>query len=172
MFLLDLVIALGMIFKKQSKNRYILVLFFSFLLSLPSWSQTTHSGKIVAFHPSVGNAITVKEKKEYDLFKEYNDSLFESAQLVKYSSDSFAILIKTTTGQSFEKPAGRQELDAIYAAIEKVKPFQRSADDYVFDKTEEEERQKRINRSENIQFAVEVTLQIVFVFLEILAQAY
>ncbi len=134
-------------------------------------SQDDRNGRIVAFHPAVGNSINLLEKKEFQLFTEYNDSLFESAQLVKYSADSYSILVKTISDQSFEKPITIQELDAIYAKIEKEKSTKTVVDDYVEKKPPKEE-QKRANRSESAYMIAEITLQIVFVFLEILALSY
>ena len=138
------------------------------------FSQSDRNGKIVAFHPSVGNSINVYEKKELALFTEYNDSLFESAQLVKYSVDDYTILFKTIDNRSFEKLISIQELDTIYARIEKIKPINKTSPqvDYVFDKEETEEMQKRAARIENVHMIAEISFQIIFVLLEILAQSY
>lgn len=155
-----------------------LVLFFIFFLLFGSAKNGCSqiydaNGIIVAFHPSVGNAIDLSEKKELNLFPEYNDSLFESAQLIKYSNDRYALLFKTTKGGSFEKPITIKELDEIYFNIEKVKPSAKSSsDDYVDNKASKKSSEKRENRSENVQIAAEITLQIIFVFLEILANSY
>lgn len=138
-------------------------------------SQTERNGKIVAFHPSVGNSITLSEKKEFSLFTEYNDSLFESAQLIKYHVDTtFAVIIKTTNGKSFEKPIGIKELDAIYASIEKLKPISSkntAVDDY-FDKKptkEEIEAKKKADRKESAEMIAEISFQIIYVILVVLA---
>ncbi len=158
------------------KTSTILSFFFLFFVSLGfvknANSQTTTNGKIVAFHPSVGNSITVSEKKELQLFTEYNDSLFESAQLIRYSADSYSVLIKTTKGNSFEKPVSLYELDAIYATIEKVKPFAstKSNDDYLT--TETDKQVKRKDHSESVFMMIEVSFQVLFLFFEIMNFAY
>lgn len=148
------------------------LLFLTFLgITQNGISQDERNGRIVAFHPSVGNSINLSEKKEFQLFTEYNDSLFESVQLAKYSADTYSILVKTTTDQSFEKPITIQELDAIYSKIEKAKPAKTFVDDYLEQRPTKEE-QKRANRSESAYMIAEITFQIVFVLLEILANSY
>lgn len=161
---------LGMNFQKRPILILICILFILFGYTKSSISQTDKNGKIVAFHPSVGNSINLQEKKEFGIFTEYNDSLFESAQLVKYNSESYTVLLKTTNGQSFEKPISIQELDALYANIEKVKPV--ITDDYVEVNKPKEKQFKKDNRSESAQIVAEITIQIVFVLLEILAHTY
>ena len=92
-------------FKKVPFLKFIFLLFLLFGSAKNNFSQTdTVNGKIVAFHPSVGMGIDLLEKKQFSLFSEYTDSLFQSAQLVKYSTERYAVMIKTTNGQSFEKP--------------------------------------------------------------------
>lgn len=160
------------------KASTLLKLFFLFFMSFGfnknGISQTDRNGKIVAFHPSVGNSITISEKKEFSLFTEYNDSLFESAQLVKYRVDStYAVIIKTTNGKSFEKPIGIKELDAIYASIEKLKPAstKTTVDDY-FDKKptkEEIEAKKKADRKESAEMIAEISFQVIYTILIILA---
>lgn len=132
-------------------------------------------GVIVAFHPSVGNSINLSEKKELELFTEYNDSLFESAQLVKYSSESYTILFKSTKNESFEKAISIKELDEIYSKIEHSKPATKTlatADntERELSKEEQEKIKKKEEHYESIQTIAEITFQIIFVLLEILAQ--
>ena len=157
------------------KNKLFLKLFLLFFISLgyakTGIAQSDKNGKIVAFHPSVGNSINLSEKKEFLLFTEYNDSLFESAQLIKYDIDSYTVLFKTTTGQSFEKPIPVHELDAIYSNIEKTKPAASSTDDYV-EKNQSKEKEIKKDRSQTGFIVAEITIQIVFVLLEILAHSY
>lgn len=156
------------------------ILFFIFAISFGfaknSNSQTYKNGKIVAFHPSVGNSIDLSEKKQFLLFTEYNDSLFESAQLIKYNFDSFSVLFKTTKAESFEKSITIKELDEIYGFIEKAKPAATSLnDDYVDKKPTKEKQEKQKKREDHydsVQIVAEITFQIIFVLLEILAQSY
>lgn len=151
---------------------FLFLLFFS--ITKTSIAQTDiEKGKIIAFHPSVGNAITIWEKKEFNLFTEYTDSLFQSAELVKYANEKYTVLVKTTNGQSFEKPIFTSELDTIYSTIEKIKPAPKTnTDDYFEDKAEREARQKRVARAESVQMIAEISFQIIFVLLEILAYSY
>jgi len=132
------------------------------------------NGIIVAFHPSVGNAINLSEKKEFNFFSEYNDSLFESAQLVKYSNNRYTVLFKTTKGGSFEKPITTDELDEIYASVEKVKPAEKAlptndGGEKKLTKEELEKQQKKDDHYESVQTIAEITFQIIFVLLEIWA---
>lgn len=118
----------------------------------------------------------MKKKKQFALFPEYTDSLFQSAELVKYSNGDFKVLIKTTNGQSFEKPISTKELDDIYAKIEKVNPSKIVTsnpllDDYVEEKYNSKQKDARKSRSETASIIAEVTIQILFVFLEILAHS-
>ncbi len=154
----------------------LLFLFFSLLgIAKNSFSQNDGNGKIVAFHPSAGNTITLEEKKTFEIFSEYSDSLFQSAQLVKYSADNYSVLIKTISGESFEKPIAIKELDDIYARIEKVKPAKsltKPEEDYVEEKQTSDKKIKKDNRSETGYIVGEIVLQVLFVFLEILAKTY
>ncbi len=163
------------------KKHHLLELFCFFILLFGSVKNSISqidetNGKIVAFHPSVGISINLSEKKEFAIFTEYNDSLFESAQLVKYSIDNYSVLIKTTKGQSFEKPISIQELDGIYASIEKIKQGNvvapnTSTDDYV-EGNHPKEKEFKKHKSETAYYVTEITIQILFVFLEFLAQSY
>lgn len=154
-----------------------LVFIFFLLLGLAENcnSQTNDgNGKIVKIHPSIGNSINLSEKKEFQLFTEYNDSLFESAHLVKYTDSSYTILIKTTTGKSFEKPISIKELDAIYASIEKIRPAGTTppADDKIEKKPTQEElekQRKRENYYDSAQTIAEITFQIIYTLLLICA---
>lgn len=160
------------------KTSILLKFFFLFFMSFGfvknGISQTDRNGKIVAFHPSVGNSITLDEKKEFSLFTEYNDSLFESAQLFKYSVDTtYAVLFKTTNEKSFEKQISIKELDAIYASIEKRRPAttNTTVDDYFEKKPtkEEIEEQKKANRKESAEMIAEISFQVIYTILIILA---
>ena len=158
-------------YKTSTLLNLLFLLFISFGFTENGISQTDRNGKIVAFHPSVGNSLTLSEKKEFFLFSEYNDSLFESAQLVKHNIDTYTVLIKTTKGQSFEKSISIQELDAIYASIEKIKPQTKATDDYVV-KPQSKEKEIKTDKFEAGYIAAQITLQVIFVLLEILAHAY
>ena len=92
------------------------------LLSTLSYSQVPANGRIIILHPSVGNVIDQKEKEQFGLFKEYNDSLFESAELVKYNDTTFSFLITTRAGKSFERPSSDKEVREYYNTIENNKP--------------------------------------------------
>ena len=159
----------------KRKTSTLLNLFFLVLISFGiaenAISQTEGNGKIVAFHPSAGNSITLSEKKEFFLFSEYNDSLFESAHLVKYSPANYAVLFKNTKGRSFEKPISVKELDCIYEKIEKVKPAVviTPTEDYVEKKALTKEEQKKIDRIEGAQMIAEISFQIIYTLLVILA---
>ncbi len=154
------------------------LLFVFQFLTVDASSQTVEKeGKIVAFHPAAGNSITLAEKKEFGIFPEYNDSLFESAQLVKYDSARYTVLIKARTGQSLEREILQTELNAIYKKIESVKPVasivKPSDDDYVVNdspRSKEKEATKKWNKSAYI--AGQVTLQVLFLFLEILVNLH
>ena len=95
-----------------------LLLFLPFL----SFSQTSGSVKILTLHPSVGKSIDVNEKKEFSLFPDYKDSIFGSAEILKYNDSTYTIRFTTTTGKVFEKPTNTNELDAMYANVENKKP--------------------------------------------------
>jgi Na+-transporting NADH:ubiquinone oxidoreductase subunit NqrC len=120
------------------KNKIHLLLFF--LIPLLSSAQTTDSGMVITLHPAVGNTITANEKKQFDLFTEYNDSLFESAQIVKYNDSTYAIRLKTIQGNFFERETDSKELHTIYEKIERIKPVEK--DEYVENKRNSEQLKK------------------------------
>jgi hypothetical protein len=144
------------------------ILLFFLLLFCRTISAQDPGGKIIAFHPSVGNLVDAYEKKHYDIFTEYNDSLFESAQLVRYSDSSYTILVKTKGHDSFEKPAGRQQLDDIYNSIEKISPkITPNPEEREKAIMAEEERRKRERRAEVWGEIGDASVQTLVIFLEV-----
>jgi hypothetical protein len=132
---------------------------FAFLLFIHgSFSQNSEKGKIIILHPSVGNAIDAKEKKQYHLFPEYKDLLFQSAELVKYNDSTYTFLIKTTKAGSFERPAPFEERQQYYNAIENAKPaaITNPVDntDYYSDKVEKHERSRTNEETSAVVFEV------------------
>ncbi|MGZ4060904.1 MAG: hypothetical protein ACXVPU_17870, partial [Bacteroidia bacterium] len=123
----------------------LLLLFFSFNFL---HSQTIVNGKLIILHPSVGNSIDQKEKKEFSLFPEYSNSEFESAQLIKHNDTTYTFLISTTKGKSFERPTNLREMQQYYNAIEAIKPAQTAneSDDYYTQKPEKDEEAKPRHR--------------------------
>jgi hypothetical protein len=121
-------------------------------------SQTAENGKVVALHPSIGNTIDIKEKKQFSLFPEYTDSLFESAQLIKYNDTTYTFLIKTTSGKSFERAAKFHEMQKDYATIESIKPAQvvnsEKKTDYYSPKEENNEKAKSRRVASGIGFEI------------------
>ncbi|MBA3971903.1 MAG: hypothetical protein H0X46_07125 [Bacteroidetes bacterium] len=133
------------------RNFTYILLFFAFY-SGASFAQESSTDKIIAFHPSAGKTIDLQEKIKYSIFKEYSDSIFQSAQLVKRNTGDYFILISTRSGKSFEKPVTIAELDAIHAAIDKVTPAQHKTVTSIepeTDRNAEEERRIRQRRTEN-----------------------
>ncbi len=130
-------------------------------------------GKIIPFHPAVGNEVSAAEKKEFGIFTEYNDSLFESAQLIEYDSSKYVVLIRSTRGTSFEREMPVTEKEAIYKRIESIKPFasivEPGEDDYVVKKEDAGDTPKRKDHSQAWMTALDISLNVLFVFLEILA---
>ncbi len=131
-------------------------------------AQTSESIKILTLHPSVGKLIDVKEKKDFYLFPEYKDSLFESAEILKYNDSTYTIRFKTTSGTVFEKPTSIHELDAMYAKVDSKRPAE-----YVEPKKDREGRKNKEGR-DNSQLGLHignVILQVVLITLSILIQA-
>jgi hypothetical protein len=145
----------------MKKNIFLLFLFLPFFLQ----AQTADSVKIITLHPSVGKSIDVKEKKEFYLFPDYNDSIFESAEILKYNDSTYTIRFKTTTGNFFEKPTNTKELDAMYAKVDRIKPAE-----YVETKHDRESRRSS-SRNENAEWGYHVgsiILQVLLITLSIL----
>lgn len=152
--------------------KHLFTIVFSFLLFNFGVGQTDNKDKIVAFHPSIGNTLDKSEKIRYTVFPEYKDSLFESAQLIQHDSSSYSVLIKTTNAHSFKKEINRTELDIIYAKIESMQSTNSgSTDDYV-DNSTTQKKEKKQDHADTARLAGEITLQIVFIALQILAYMY
>jgi hypothetical protein len=135
------------------KNPLFLLLFiFAFRPAVLLSQQDDANGRIIAFHPNAGNTITQSEKSEFGIFREYNDSLFDVAQLIKYNDSTYRILIKTVDGKSILKNTDQQELNAIYAAIDKVRPAEDYKDDAV-PLSQRDEEKERIRRQRNQEWA-------------------
>lgn len=142
--------------------------FILFILPLFSLAQTAERIKVITLHPSVGKSIDVNEKREFYLFPDYNDSIFESAEILKYNDSIYFIRFKTTNGKEFEKPTNTNELDQMFAKVESRKPR-----DYVESNDEKETRRRQVhNHNEAIGLHIgNVILQVLLITLTILAQA-
>ncbi|OFY85257.1 MAG: hypothetical protein A3F72_04445 [Bacteroidetes bacterium RIFCSPLOWO2_12_FULL_35_15] len=99
-----------------------LIYFVLLFLPLLSIAQTSDGIKIITLHPSIGKSIDAQEKKEFFLFPDYKDSIFESAEILKYNDSTYAIRFTTITGKVFEKPVNTNELDAMFAKVDSKKP--------------------------------------------------
>jgi hypothetical protein len=104
----------------KMKYYYCILLFLLPFISIAQ--QAFDEGIVVALHPSVGLTITKDEKKEFALFPEYNDSIFESAHYIKYNDSTYTFLFRKTDGSKLEKSVTKTETDKMYAQIEKIKP--------------------------------------------------
>jgi hypothetical protein len=145
----------------------LLTLFLFTMLSVFSYGQDSLS-KVVCFHPVLGNLVDRSEKQEYDIFTEYTDSLFESAQLFRAADSSYTIVVKTSNGQSFQKSAGTEELDAIYHKVENTRSAQKAATA----KQKAEERREKERKAQNTAEWVEFGFNMFFISLEVLAWAF
>jgi hypothetical protein len=155
----------------MKKIIYFILIFFPF----SAIAQTSDSVKILTLHPSVGKSIDVKEKKEFYLFPDYKDSVFRSAEILKYNDTTYSIRFTTTTGKVFEKPTTTKELDAMYAKVDSKKPTE-----YVQDKREKRsqrhERDPEYNENSRTNAEIglhvgNIVLQVILITLSILAQA-
>ena len=146
----------------------LLLQFFSFNLL---HSQTIVNGKVIILHPSVGNSIDLKEKKEFSLFPEYSNFEFESAQLIKHNDTTYTFLIFTTKGKSFERATNLREMQQYYNAIENIKPAPvanaNESDDYYTQKPEKDEEAKPRHR--NPALAFEIIFDVLLIALRVLA---
>lgn len=94
-------------------------LFCSFTFSIAAQSV----GTIVALHPSVGNTITLNEKKEFHLFPEVSDETFETAQLVRYNDSTYSYIFKSISEQNTKEiKINLATLLSDYYQIEYIKP--------------------------------------------------
>lgn len=163
-----------MLTKKNPVLYFFCLLFILTGFTKNCFSQTNSGGKIVALHPSVGNTIDAIENKKFNLFPEYNDSLFESAQLIKYNDSSYTFLIKTIKNQSFERVATFNELQTAYHKIEKIQPkidpTLNEKDDYreADEQYSQKDKLKRERRAETANIVGEIAYQSLMIVLEIL----
>jgi hypothetical protein len=93
-----------------------------FLSCLPGFAQMKGTGRIVVLHPSLGQTITLAEKKEFGLFPNYPDSIFETASIVKYNDSLFSVLYKDIHNSALERTISQSQLYEIYLKVEKAKP--------------------------------------------------
>lgn len=152
-----------------------LIYFLLLFLPLLSIAQTSDGIKIITLHPSIGKSIDALEKKEFSLFPDYKDSIFELAEIVKYNDSTYTIRFTTTTGKIFEKPVSTNELDAMYAKVDTKKPTE-----YVETNRERksEARERKSEDSATSRDKAEmglhignIILQVVLITLSILVQA-
>ena len=145
--------------------------YFFLILSLIAFkvsvSQTKDEGRVVSLHPSVGNVIDAKEKAKFSLFPEYNDSLFESAQLVKYNDTTYSFMIKPVQGKSFERPIEFNELRLYYNKIESIEPASKAitavdpSDYYTENKGE-----RKKDHMETAGYILETVFDVLFIILQ------
>jgi hypothetical protein len=79
-------------------------------------------GKIIQLHPSTGFAVTPAAKIKYNLFPQFQDSVFEYAQLVKYNDSSFTFIFRTKYDGRVERSTTIAEINDVYNKIEKINP--------------------------------------------------
>jgi hypothetical protein len=155
-------------------NYSLLSLFFLIFLffggSKRSIAQIEGTGKIIPFHAYIGNTIDLQEKQKLNLFPEWSDSLFQSAQLVQYDLDRYAILFKTTHYESVEKKISMEERNAIATIIEKEIPPPPVVAKVIEDGSSRTKALKRERISENIDHGAEITIQVLRVVLWVFGQ--
>jgi hypothetical protein len=98
------------------------LLYFSllFFISFSQKAQTADSGKVIGIHPIVGKTISLDEKIKYNLFPEYNDSLFSSAQFIRNSDSTYTIVFTSISGTELKKNISSNEMNDLFYKIDKI----------------------------------------------------
>jgi hypothetical protein len=156
--------------KKGCFEFLILCILMVWMTSSTAFAQSEKNGKIISFHPSIGNSIELKEKQEYELFPEYSDSLFESAELIKFDSSNFEVKFKTKNAKSFNRPITTAQLDEIYYAIDRRQPLNQPTLDEKNELQEIERKRRNAEIARNVaEISLEAffyTLQFIFIIIE------
>lgn len=134
-----------------------------FLLCSLAKAQTPDSAKAIGIHPAVGKSISCGEKIKYRLFTEYKDSLFKSAEVLKFNDSTYEAVIHTTKGIDVKTYLSTEEMDRLYFRIDEISKADKQHAGNFTDPSEEEE-EKRIKRKQRASAAGDI-------FLEILGQA-
>jgi len=105
-----------------------LLLLFILFITFRTYAQHWETGAIITLHPSLGTRVSEIEKKEFSLFGDVADSVFDYAQFIKYNDSTFTVIIHNLNGQSSEKPISRAGLWVIYYQVDLIKPAPASED--------------------------------------------
>jgi hypothetical protein len=134
-------------------------------LFIPLCSASQDSLKVIGLHPSVGKSISHDDKLRYDLFPEYNDSLFSSASIILNTDSSYTLSVTALNKKTIKRPITRQEMDELYRKIEHKAPAE--ATDYV----QKESEKKAIRKERATHTFMNVLGQIVLISLQVMLTA-
>lgn len=151
-----------------------LIILFPFIVSA---QEVVNKGKLVVLHPSVDSIITIDKKIKYALFPEYTNSVFGSAELIKYNDTVFSFVFKTTNGSTFERATTRTDIDKMYYQIEErdkndVASNQKCSDSYV--ETDEDKTNEKSRKHSHWHFdpnpdTINLYVNLTFITLEVLS---
>ena len=93
-------------------------------------AQNTDTMRLIGIHPAVGKTIERDEKKEYHLFTDYNDSLFDYAQVFRKNDTTFRLVITSIRGSQQSYRLDTAAMNELYDRIDAVEQAKLNGDDY------------------------------------------
>lgn len=131
-------------------------------------AQNADSGRVIGIHPAVGKSISREEKIRYALFPEYKDSLFESAEIIKYNDSTFMLHVRAVQGTEITTKVSTRELDDLFYDIEKVEKSKKEKDEYVLTEEERKEIRRKRAKEESANFWTDFLVNMTIITFETL----
>ncbi len=123
-----------------------------FLVSLLANAQTADTAKLIGIHKAVGKTITRDEKIKYQLFTEYKDDTFDSAQVFRYNDTTYELRIASSNGSILKTAITGSQMDEMYNHIDNIVNGKTQEGDYVITAEEKKRQHDQRIKEERSQF--------------------
>ncbi|MCW3085888.1 MAG: hypothetical protein JWP12_3254 [Bacteroidetes bacterium] len=143
------------------------------IISLGANAQTADTAKLIGIHTAVGKTITRDEKIKYQLFPEYNDREFDSAQIFRYNDTTYELRIASSNGSMIKTVISNSRMDDLYNRIDNIENGKTIEGDYVITAEEKKRQHDQRVKAERSEFwtsflgdmvsaTVEITMEVIF----------
>ena len=99
------------------KSGFLLLLL---LLTFATQAQVSDTAKLIGLHPAVGKVIDRDEKMKYRLFPDYDDRLFEKAELYSMNDTAYLLVITSVSGTKMKYHVNEVLMDKLYEQVDAI----------------------------------------------------
>ena len=142
-----------------------------FILSLAANAQTADTAKLIGIHMAVGKTITRDEKIKYQMFPQYNNEEFDSAQVFRYNDSTYELRISASNGSVVKTRIGNSQMDDMYNRIDDIENGKTQESDYVMTDQEKKKQHDQRIKEDHSQFWTDFLINMSIVTFEIVINA-